>query len=119
MLTILHNPRCGKSRQALQFLSDNSVPHRVRLYLIEPLDQHEWQTMLRLEGISWDVILRKKEAAYSLIKDLIPGQEAEAFDILAANPILMERPVVLDNNQALVARSIDDLHVWLKKYGYL
>ena len=119
MLTILHNPRCGKSRQALQFLIELSIPHRVRLYLIDPLDRLEWQSLLRLEGISWDVILRKKEAAYSNIQDLIPGREAEAFNILADNPILMERPIVMDNSRAIVARSIDDLHVWLKLYGYL
>ena len=100
----------------LQILKDKKVPHQVRLYLTEPLDFQEWQYLLKLDGITWDNILRKKEASYPMVEHFIPNQEKAAIEVLIANPILLERPVIIAGKRGLVARSADDLTVWLNTH---
>lgn len=104
MIQIYHNPRCGKSRSALKILTENGVEHEVKLYLQESPSFDELKGVLvKLNMRPWDLI-RKGEKIY---KEQFKGQEKtddEWISAMVEHPILIERPIVINNDQAVVAR---------------
>lgn len=109
-VTLLHNPRCSKSRQALALLEAAGVEVEVRRYLDEPLERGELEALgAKLGGsvLGWT---RVKEAAFKeagLSRDA--GDDA-LLDAMAAHPILMERPVAILGARAVVARPPERVH---------
>ncbi len=104
-ITILHNPRCSKSRQTLALLEEKGFQPEVREYLKQPLNADEIKTLLGQLGISADQLLRKKEDEYEEA-GLNEGDKSEA-EIIAAIvsfPKLMERPVVINGDKARIGR---------------
>ncbi|QIL88646.1 arsenate reductase (glutaredoxin) [Microbulbifer harenosus] len=105
MWTIYHNPRCSKSRQTLQLLQDNQIEPEVVLYLETPPDADTLKTLLKKLGIRARDLLRKGEDAY---KELNLGDTSLGDDALiaamAANPKLIERPIVVKGNTAVLGR---------------
>jgi arsenate reductase len=115
MITILNNPRCGKSREALQMLEKSNLPFEVRLYLKNPMSEEELKKLVKLEGINIHALIRKKEpvaAQYDLSEN---AMEEDLITILASNPVLIERPTVFDKESGVVARPLERLVEWLKK----
>ena len=104
MITIWHNPRCSKSREALALLEDAGVTLEVRPYLEEPptvAELLELQAKLDLPAIA---MMRTKEALFrelGLKKDMA---EARLIDAMAAHPRLIERAVVINGPRAVIAR---------------
>lgn len=104
MYTIYHNPRCSKSRQALQILEDKGVELKVVEYLKSPLNAPEIQELLnQMGGISITEITRKKE---SIIEEIGLDIENDMAVLIAMieHPILMERPIVSNGTKAIVGR---------------
>ena len=103
-VTLLHNPRCSKSRQALALLESAGVALTVRRYLDEPLTRDE---LVDLKGKLGGPVLgwtRVKESAFrdaGLSRD---AADDALLDAMAAHPILMERPVAILGNRAVVGR---------------
>lgn len=103
-LTLLHNPRCSKSRAAKALLEERGIAFRERLYLEEPLtaaELHELGRRLATPPASW---VRRNESAY---KDTGLGADAADHTILAAmarHPILIERPILIASTRAIVGR---------------
>ncbi len=109
MLTIYHNPRCTKSREALEFLEAENIPHQVRLYLSEPLNKKELRALLKKLGLKASDILRRSEPYFKEeLKDK-PLSEAQVLDELAAHPALIERPIVESATAAVIARPAEKL----------
>jgi arsenate reductase (glutaredoxin) len=103
-IIIYHNGRCSKSRGALEILQEKNIPHTVRWYLTDPLTEEELTALLKKLHIPASELVRKNEALYKeqfKNKDL---SEKEWIAALAANPILIERPIVEKGNKAVVAR---------------
>lgn len=104
-VTIYHNPRCSKSRQTLQLLQDRGIDPEIVAYLDTPPDAAEIKRLLGLLGIGARDVMRKKEAAY---KDSGAGDPELDEDALiariAANPILLERPIVVSGDRAAIGR---------------
>ena len=103
-LTIYHNPRCSKSRQALALLDDAGVDYQLRLYLTEPLSVDELTTLIgQLDGPATDLVRRQEDdyKASGLSKDSDANAIAKA---LAKYPKLMERPVLSNGQQARIGR---------------
>ena len=101
---IYHNNRCSKSRSALAILEEQGIPYKVRYYLQDPPSEQELKALLRKAGLKAIDIVRKSEPLYKeqyKDKDL---SEAEWLKVLAANPILIERPIVINGDKAVVAR---------------
>jgi arsenate reductase len=100
--TLLHNPRCSKSRQALAMLEEKGVPHVVRRYLDEPLSYDELRILKKrlgrpaAEWIRWG-----QDEAKGLDKE---APEQELLKAIAIAPILMERPILIRDDEALVGR---------------
>jgi arsenate reductase len=109
MLTIYHNPRCSKSREALELLEAENIPHKVRLYLSEPLTRNELRALLKKLGMKASEILRRSEPYF---KETLKDQfltESQMLDELTAHPALVERPIVASETAAVVARPAQKL----------
>ncbi|MBA4761213.1 arsenate reductase family protein [Sphingomonas sp.] len=89
--TILHNPRCSKSREALAILQDAGATVTVIEYLKTPLPRDELARLYAKGGMSPRDGLRKAEAGAKALKDV---SHDAILDAMAADPILIERPLV-------------------------
>ncbi|MBI3447252.1 MAG: arsenate reductase (glutaredoxin) [Magnetospirillum sp.] len=102
-ITIYHNPRCGKSRDTLKLLEDRGIAPKVVEYLKEPPSAAELARILSLLGKRPADILRRKEAAESGI-DPAKLDDAALIQAMVANPIVIERPIVVKGAKAALGR---------------
>lgn len=104
-LTILHNPRCSKSREALALLRERGVEPRVVEYLKTPPSAAELEGILRAAGLEPRDLMRKGEDVY---RELGIGagdfSREELVDLMVRHPVLIERPVVVSGDRAVVGR---------------
>jgi arsenate reductase (glutaredoxin) len=100
---IYHNPRCGKSRQTLALLQARGVEPRIIEYLNAPPSAVELKKILAMLGMSAQELLRKKEAAEAGID---PGKlsEGRLIEAMVKNPIVIERPIVVNGAKAALGR---------------
>lgn len=109
-VTILHNPRCTKSRATLALLTDRGIQPRVIDYLNEPPAFEELKTILGLLGISAREFMRKEENEYrELGLDAENLSERDLISAMQAHPRLIQRPVVLANGKAAVGRPPENI----------
>lgn len=102
-VTIYHNPRCSKSRTTLGLLQENNVEPMVVEYLTAPPNAEELKDILEMLGMAPRDLLRKKEAAEAGLDD--PALDDEALIAgMVANPIVIERPIVVANGKAKIGR---------------
>lgn len=103
-MKILHNPRCRKSREGLQILQEQNEAFEVVEYLKTPLNSEEIKDLLAKLGIEPIALVRKGEAIW---KENYKGKDMSDEDIIQAiadHPKLMERPVVIHGDKAVVGR---------------
>ena len=105
MITIYHNPRCSKSRQTLALIEEKGVAPEIVLYLDSPLNEATITELLgKLEMSARDVI-RKGEDAYkenNLSNTAL--SEAELIQAMVTYPKLLERPIVVKGDKAVMGR---------------
>ncbi len=105
MVTIYHNPRCSKSRQTLALLEENNISPDVILYLDTPPSATDLQQLLSKLGISARELLRKGEDAYKDNNLKNPElTEQQLIDAMVAHPKLIERPIVVKGEKAVLGR---------------
>jgi arsenate reductase len=104
-LKIYHNPRCSKSRQTLALIEEKGLTPTIIRYLESPPDAAEISDLLMKLGISARALLRQGEQDYK-DQNLKNTQlsEAELIDAMATYPKLIERPIVVKNNKAILGR---------------
>jgi len=103
-MKIYHNPRCSKSRQTLSLIQENGVEPEVVLYLENIPTANEMKDLLSKLAISPMQLIRKGEAAW---KENYKGKELSDEQIVEAmidNPKLIERPIVVKDNKAVLGR---------------
>jgi arsenate reductase len=103
-VTIYHNPRCGKSRSALSLLQEKGIEPTVVEYLKTPPTRAELRALVAKLGIAPEQLVRKGEDVY---KEKFKGRtltDEQWLDALAANPILIERPIVVRGDRAVIGR---------------
>lgn len=104
-VTIYHNPRCSKSRQTLGLLQERIVDINIIEYLKTPPDISQLKQILKKLGYEPRQLMRKSEQIY---KDLDLGNEnktaEDLVNAMAQNPILIERPIVLSGEKAVIGR---------------
>lgn len=104
-VTIYHNPRCSKSREALQLLVDNDIQPTVIEYLKTPLNVNEIKKLLKLLAIKPREIMRKNETLYKTLNlENEKLSDEKLINALVENPILIERPIVVVKNKAVIGR---------------
>ena len=104
MLKIYHNTRCSKSRQALELINNAGQEVEVVEYLKTPPTADELRQVLRKLNMKPEQLLRKGEAVY---KEQYKGKELtneEWIQAMVENPVLIERPIVVKDEQAVVGR---------------
>lgn len=104
MLKIYHNPRCTKSRETLNIIKEHGAEVEIVEYLKEiPTAEELKKILMRLKLKPVDII-RKGEAIY---KERLKGlnlSEDEWIKIMRENPVLIERPIVVKGNKAIIGR---------------
>jgi len=104
-VTLYHNPRCGKSRDALALLKGRGVEPAIVEYLKTPPSAAELKRILALLGLKPRELMRRKEAVYAENGLDDPGLSADALvAAMVANPILIERPIALAGDRAALGR---------------
>jgi arsenate reductase len=110
MVTIYHNPRCSKSRNALALLRDNGVEPTIIEYLKTPPDGAQLADILTKLNLRPRDMMRRKEVLY---RDLNLDDDSVSDDQLCAamvaNPILIERPIVLIGDRGIIGRPPEDV----------
>ncbi len=104
-VTIYHNPQCSKSRQTLQLLRDKGVEPDIVEYLKSPPDAKTLAGLLKKRGLVPRELMRRKEAAYKengLADNSL--DDATLIDGMVSNPILIERPIVVNGRRAALGR---------------
>ena len=103
--TIYHNPRCSKSRQTLALLEERGIGPRVVEYLKTPPSAAELKTILKKLGLRPRDLMRKGEPLYAELdlKDRELDDDA-LIALMVANPILIERPIVVSGGKAAIGR---------------
>ena len=102
-MIIYHNPRCSKSRETLNIILENDIKPVIHLYLDNPLSIEEIKYILKLLNTSPDKIIRKNEEVYKRL-NLKDANEITLIKMMHENPILLERPIVVLKNQAIIGR---------------
>jgi arsenate reductase len=103
--TIYHNPRCTKSRQTLALLEERGINPRIVEYLNTPPSAAELKTILKMLGFKPRDLMRKGEPRYAELglKDRDLDDNA-LIALMVANPILIERPIVVSGGKAAIGR---------------
>ena len=102
--TILHNPRCSKSRETLQLLEEKGEDILVVKYLDDVPTREELENILSLLNISPIDLVRTKEAIWKEKYKDSALSDSEVIDAMLENPKLIERPIVIKNNKAAIGR---------------
>lgn len=103
MTTIWHNPRCSKSRQTLQLLRSRGIEPEVVLYLKTPPEPEEIRAVLKKLAIAPRELMRTQEDLYRTL-GLAEENDEALVEAMFHHPILIERPVVLNNGKAAIGR---------------
>ncbi len=112
-MKIYHNPRCRKSRETLNIIRNNGIEPEVILYLETPPSRKEIKELLEKLGISAFDLVRKEEKLY---KEEYRGKEhteEEWIRIMADYPKLIQRPVIIKGDRAIIGRPPESVHVLL------
>lgn len=105
---IWHNPRCSKSRQTLQLLTDNGIDANVLEYLKTPPSVAELRTVLEQLALSPKQLLRAKEEEAKAL-NLATADDGTILEAMANCPKLIERPIVIHNGKAAIGRPPEDV----------
>lgn len=106
---IYHNPRCSKSREVLGLLRERGIEPEVIDYLKTPLDAAAIKKLIKQLGVTPHALLRTKEPAYADC-GLDAQSSADAVaKAIAAEPVLLERPVVVVGDRAAIGRPVENV----------
>ena len=109
-LTLYHNPRCSKSRGALELLEARGLAPTVVLYLETPLDAAQLEALLGKLGISARQLLRTGEDEYKTLNLADASlSEAQLIAAIAAHPKLMDRPILATADKAVIGRPPENI----------
>ncbi|MCD6035322.1 MAG: arsC [Rickettsiales bacterium] len=105
MITLYHNPRCSKSREALALLESRGVATQVVEYLKTPPSVQELEAILAALKLPPRELMRKKEPEYKALGLDNPAlNDKELIQAMAAHPVLIERPIAIHKGKAAVGR---------------
>ena len=109
MITIWHNNRCSRSREAKAILEESGLEFEVFEYLKNDFSKEELLKLMAQLKIS-DIkdMLRHKESEYKEL-DIANKSQNEILDLVVQNPKLIERPIIIKDNKAVIARPMENL----------
>ena len=112
-VTIYHNPRCSKSRAAMEYLEEHGIEAEVIKYMDAPPDAQTLHELLEMLGKKPRDLMRKHEKVFKEAGlDDPTFTDEELIEAMAQCPSLIERPIVVNEGKAVIARppeSIEDI----------
>lgn len=109
-LTLYHNPRCSKSRAALELLEARGLTPNIVRYLETPPSVEQLRDLLRKLGLSARQLLRSGEEEYKALNLAdVSLSEAHLLSAMAAHPKLIERPILIAGARAVIGRPSEKL----------
>ena len=112
--TLYHNPRCKKSREALQFLEEKGIRFKTVKYLDQKLDPKALAAILSKINLKPSEILRKNELLWKKDFSSKNLNEDQILQLLIENPKLIERPIVTGPESGVLARTLENLVDFIK-----
>ena len=112
---IYHNPRCSKSRQALQIIKDFGIKPEIIEYLKEPLGRSELENIAKSLGLRPKEFVRKNEAEFK--DNNLAGKlekDSDLFEAMTEFPKIMERPIIISDLGAVIGRPPENVLKVLK-----
>tara|TARA_B100000902_G_scaffold397095_1_gene459874 strand:+ start:1526 stop:1882 length:357 start_codon:yes stop_codon:yes gene_type:complete len=107
---IYHNPRCSKSRKALEILIDHHITPNIILYLNKPLSKKKLINIIELSKLTVRDFIRTNEIEY---KDNNLNNKSltddDLLDFIIQFPKLLQRPIIIHNNHAIIARPTENI----------
>jgi arsenate reductase (glutaredoxin) len=103
-LTIFHNPKCSKSRETLALLRGRGVEPRIVEYLKTPPTTAELAAIVSSLGVRPEALVRKGEDVYRAQYAGRTLTDAQWIEAMVANPVLIERPIVVAGSKAVIGR---------------
>ena len=113
MFTIFHNSRCGKSRECLAFLRQSHDDITVVNYFVNPPTFKELDSIIKMLKIKSIELVRRKEAIWIAEYKSKPLTDQQIIEAMVTHPILIERPIVIRGNKAVIARPLENLDTLL------
>ena len=110
-MKIYHNPRCRKSREGVQYLNDKKINFEIIDYLKDGISKNKIKSILNKLKISAIDLVRKNEKIW---KDNFKGKELkeeEIISILCKEPKLIERPIIVYKNKAVIGRPKENIEM--------
>jgi len=114
MIKVLHNNTCSKSRAILEHLDENNVPFEIIDFLENPLTEIELKTLLKKLNTDVQGLIRKDDKLY---REKFAGKEYsddEWIEILAENPSLIQRPILIKGSVAMIGRPIENVKFFIE-----
>lgn len=108
-IQIWHNPRCSKSRNALNLLTDEGIEAEVVKYLDTAHTHEEIKNLLKMLGLSARELMRTKETIYKELDLKNENDEEKLIAAMVDNPKLIERPIVIKEGKAVIGRPIENV----------
>lgn len=106
-IKIWHNPRCSKSRDSFKLLEEKGLEVEVIKYLENVPTKEELTEILKMLNISARELMRTKEAVYKELNLKDESSEEALIEAMLANPKLIERPIVVKGDRAVIGRPIE------------
>lgn len=117
-IILLHNANCSTSRKALDLLKSKKIEPEVRQYLKDPLTEAEISGLLHKLKISAFDLVRKKDKLY---QEQYKGKklaEQQWIKLMHQHPVLIERPVVIAGNKAVIGRPLENIEMLVNKMDH-
>ena len=108
-MKIYHNPRCRKSREGVQYLTDKGVKFEIIEYLKDNLSKKTIQILLNKLNITALELIRKNEKIWKENFKDKNLSEKELIEVLHKEPKLIERPIIESKNLAVIGRPIENI----------
>ena len=109
MIKIYHNPGCSKSREGVHYLEKKELDFEVIEYLKKKLNSEELKAIIQKLGINPIDLVRIKEVIWKENYNNKPLTDDEIIEAMVANPRLIERPIVVNNHKAVIARPTENI----------
>ncbi len=113
-IQIWHNPKCSKSRAAKELLENKKIDANVVEYLEQIPTKEQIKDVLKKLRISAKELLRTGEDVYKELNLNQIDDEETLIDFMVKNPILIERPIIIKGDNAVIARPIENLSELIK-----
>jgi arsenate reductase (glutaredoxin) len=108
-ITLYHNPRCSKSRQALALLEEHGAELRVRRYLDDPLSEDELRDLMSRLDADGERLVRTQEKEWQQVEETNLEDQEQVIKAIVQHPKLMERPIADDGKRAVIGRPPEDV----------